>query len=73
MNLAFVILYQFRQWLLDCSLLTPSLKPFWGSRGWYNKLMKQLDVVVSPPDFVWDPYMALTNVTFDPDPHDLRP
>ncbi len=30
--------------------------------------MKQLDVVVSPPTFVWDPYMTLTNVTFDPDP-----
>ncbi len=27
--------------------------------------MKQLDVVVSPPAFVWFPYMTLTNVTFD--------
>ncbi len=28
--------------------------------------MKQLDVVVSPPAFLWDPYL-----TFDPNPHDL--
>ncbi len=33
--------------------------------------MRQLDVVVSPPAFVWDPYLILTNVTFDPDPCDL--
>ena len=31
-----------------------------------GKKMKQLDVVVSPPTFVWDPYM-----TFDPDQCDL--
>ena len=30
------------------------------------KAMKQLDVVVSPPALVWDPYLTLTNVTFDP-------
>ncbi len=35
--------------------------------------MKQLDVVVSPPAFVWDPYFRLTNVTFGPDPCDLWP
>ena len=29
--------------------------------------MKQLDVVVSPPAVVWDPYMTLTHVTFDLD------
>ncbi len=29
--------------------------------------MKQLDVVVNPPAFVWDPSLTLTNVTFDPD------
>ncbi len=33
--------------------------------------MKQLDVVVSPPAFVWDPYLALTRVTFDLDICDL--
>ncbi len=27
--------------------------------------------VVSPPAFVWDPYLILINVTFDPDPCDL--
>ncbi len=26
--------------------------------------MKQLDVVVSPPAFVWDPNLTLTHVTF---------
>ncbi len=30
--------------------------------------MKQLDVVVSPPAFVWNPYLTLTHVTFDLDP-----
>ncbi len=29
--------------------------------------MKQLDVVVSPPAFVWNPYLTLTPVTFDLD------
>ena len=29
--------------------------------------MKQLDLVVSPPAFLWSP------LTFDPDPHDLWP
>ncbi len=32
--------------------------------------MKQLDVVVSPPAFVWNPYLTLTHVTFDLDPCD---
>ena len=36
-----------------------------------NATMKQLDVVLSPPAFVLDPRMTLTNVTFDPDPCDL--
>ena len=36
-----------------------------------QKLMKQRNVVVSPPAFVWNPYMTLTNVTFDPNPCDL--
>ena len=27
--------------------------------------MKQLDVVVSPPAFIWNPYLTLTHVTFD--------
>ncbi len=35
--------------------------------------MKQLDVVVSPPAFVWDPNLTLTHVTFDLDPPDLLP
>ncbi len=29
--------------------------------------MKQLDVVVSPPAFLWDRYLTLTNVIFDLD------
>ncbi len=33
--------------------------------------MKQLDVDVSPPAFVWNPYLTLTLVTFDLDPCDL--
>ncbi len=32
-----------------------------------NLEMKQLDVVVSPPAFLWDPYLTLTSVTFDLD------
>ncbi len=35
--------------------------------------MKQLDVVVSPPAFVWDPNLTLTHVTFDLNPCDLWP
>ncbi len=35
--------------------------------------MKQLNIVVSPTAFVWDPYFTLTNVTIDPDPCDLWP
>ena len=35
--------------------------------------MKQLDVDVSPPAFVWTPYLTLTLVTFDLDPCDLLP
>ncbi len=27
--------------------------------------MKQLDVAVSPPAFIWDPNLTLTHVTFD--------
>ena len=30
-------------------------------------LMKQLDVVGSPPAFVWDPHLTLTHVTLDLD------
>ncbi len=33
--------------------------------------MKQLDVDVSPPAFVWNPYWIMANVTFDLDPFDL--
>ncbi len=29
-----------------------------------NSSMKQLDVVVSPPAFLWGPYLTLTNVIF---------
>ena len=29
--------------------------------------MKQLDVDVSPPALVWNPYLTFTNVTFDLD------
>ncbi len=35
--------------------------------------MKQLDIVVSPPTFVWDPNLTLTHVTVDLDPRDLWP
>ena len=37
------------------------------------RIMKQLDVVVSPPAFVWNSYLTLTHVTFDLDPCDLWP
>ena len=30
--------------------------------------MKQLDVDVNPPAFVWDPYFIMTLVTLDLDP-----
>ncbi len=33
--------------------------------------MKQLDVVMSPPAFVRNPYLTLTHVTFELDPCDL--
>ncbi len=33
--------------------------------------MKQLDVDVSPPAFVWNPYLTLTQMTFDLGPRDL--
>ncbi len=33
--------------------------------------MKQLDVVVSPPAFLWDPYLTLTYEIFDLDHVDL--
>ncbi len=32
-----------------------------------------INVVVSPPAFVWDPNLTLTHVTFDLDPCDLWP
>ncbi len=35
--------------------------------------MKQLDVDVSPPAFLWDPHLNLANMTFDLDPCDLWP
>ncbi len=33
--------------------------------------MKQLDVDVSPPAFLWDLNLTLANVTFDLDPYDF--
>ena len=36
-------------------------------------MMKQLEVVVSPPAFVWDPNLTLNRVTFDLDPCALWP
>ncbi len=33
--------------------------------------MKQLEVVVSPPAFLYDPFLTLINVTSDHDPHDI--
>ncbi len=33
--------------------------------------MKQLDVVVSPPAYVWNPYLTFIHATFDLDPCDL--
>ncbi len=38
--------------------------PKWHTGILYNT-MKPLDLVVSPPAFVWDPYLTLTYVTFD--------
>ncbi len=35
--------------------------------------MKQLDVVMSRPAFVWDPNLTFTHVTFDLAPRDLWP
>ncbi len=35
--------------------------------------MKQLDVDVSPPAFVWNLYLTLANVTSDLDRQDLWP
>ena len=35
--------------------------------------MKQLDVIVSPPAFIWDPNLTLIHVTFNLDPCDLWP
>ncbi len=32
-----------------------------------GKRTKQLDIVVSPPAFLWDPYLTSTNVMFDRD------
>ncbi len=40
---------------------------------WDFIIMKQLDVVVSPPAFVWDPNLTLTHVTFDLDSCDIWP
>ncbi len=34
-------------------------------RQYICNTMKQLDVDVSPPAFLWDPHLNLTNVTFD--------
>ncbi len=39
--------------------------------GPWVQRMKQLDVDVSSPVFVWNPYLTLANVTFDLDPCDL--
>ena len=33
--------------------------------------MKQLDIVVNPPAFLWDPYLTLPHVIFDLDICDL--
>ena len=38
-----------------------------------GEIMNQPDVVVSAAAFVWDSYLTLSNVTFDPDPYDLWP
>ena len=35
------------------------------------KKMRQLDVDVSPPAFLWDLYLTLANVTFDLNPCDF--
>ena len=41
--------------------------------SYWHFFVDWVDVVVSPPAFVWDTYLTLTNVTFDPDPCDLWP
>ncbi len=33
----------------------------------FFRLMKQLHVDVSPPAFLWEPYLTLAKVTFDLD------
>ncbi len=35
--------------------------------------MMQLDLVVIPPAFLWNPYLILTKLTFDLDTYDLWP
>ena len=37
------------------------------STGVLKNKMKQLDGVVSPPAFLWDPYVTVPNVIFDLD------
>ncbi len=53
-----------QQQLYYCTVFTKS--------SW-NQEMKQLDVDVSPPAFVWNPHLTLAKVTFDLDPCDLWP
>ncbi len=53
----------------EFTILLCARQPTTLARKWVNAklLMKQLDVVVSPPAFLWDPYLTLTNVIFDLD------
>ena len=55
-----------------CTYATIPYGALGGGRPQYIVIkMKQLDVVVSPPAFVWDPNLTLTHMTFDLDPCDL--
>ncbi len=55
------------KWIMYCKNM--SLKTF----VVIIRVTKQLDIVVSPPAFVWNPNLTLNHVTFDLDPCDLRP
>ncbi len=55
--------------LTDRQSESDAYKPTVHEHRWVK--MKQPDVVVSPPAFVWDPYLTLTHVTSDLDPRDL--
>ncbi len=62
----------------ETQVQSPSFPECWlpsnlnSESSWLNLSwsMKQLDVDVSPPAFVWNPYLTSANLTFDLDPRD---